>query len=269
MTATAYSIQLTGYTNSTSLFVDLVNIFKGTYTTVSATTGYSISGSLYSFFSSYPSITDQLSPAATLSAFLQSTSHIDSYLSTDPSQTYNLLLSLVTATGLLTISYGTDNNFVIPTHLTDATNVNPGPLVCPTVNILGPAAVVNASSGINIAAGECIPTNTKLFNLSISLTNRGFALACWRSSHSNTILSNSFLCIQRPVDPTTGIPKAFTVTPGDAPIFSLNRNYDDNGTTSLVKTDVDIDYKFNFSTRTGLHIVPTFPQDAARYLREA
>lgn len=58
-----------------------------------------------------------------------------------------------------------------------------------------------------------------------TFTNRGFAISCWKSidldmvyrDRSNYIDRNFMLCIQRPVDPVSGLP----VVTGNAPLFAL------------------------------------------------
>lgn len=262
MTATAFSAKISGYNSTPALFFDIYNILTGNYTYTSLSPVVA-TGSVAPFFTAASSVAPQLSTfQPVLAAYLTSTPVVDNYLTISASQTYNILLTCKVGPSVassavsyeLTIAYGTANNFSVSSG-GDATQVNPLGPVCPIVNLCG-AAVVGSNS-----AGDSMPSFLNAYNLEIALTNRGFALACWNGTAANNAVGNSFLNIQRPVNPSTGLTRTATGT--DAPIFSLFRSYTDNGlavnfegsgSTEDPAISTEVDYGFWFSTVRSLTI---------------
>jgi hypothetical protein len=261
---TAYSVTSAGYSDPKQLFLDLVSMFKGTYVPSSLTSAV-VQGSAMPFFVSAPGSVDMLnSLSPTLAVFLQSTSYIDSYLTVAPSQTYNILLKLSTVPSAnqgmyvsadLSIAYGTTANFSLSgSSNTQADQISPSS-VCPQIDVLGTATLAGGFAN-NLSPG--IPSWNNGFNLITTFTNRGFALSCFPAQQANMVYGNSFLCIQRPVNPSTGIPN----TAGDAPIFSLARDYTDcgdfqidiNTNAGALTNNLDSNLGFRFSTLRSLTI---------------
>ena len=256
MTDTAAFISMAGISDPSFLFSTLVQIFQGTYsydpaTNVAVTPNGNINQVWFSTVPGIQNVTVMPSSGRqVMSAFLQSTSVVDSYLaSTTPTnQTYNLYIQFTQSSpvgypdvsGELVIYYGTSLNFTMP-QLSDystandlangtatlalSTKVTPNPY-CPQVNICGSTVFTNvySSSSKNVY----MPSIDSPSYLNIVLTNRGFALSHWKIFNVNNCFGNAMLCIQRPVDPKTGNPNVAN----DAPIFALSRSYDMDGSST-------------------------------------
>jgi hypothetical protein len=246
MTATAFSAIIPGVTDISSLYFTLINAFLGSLAP-SLTTGSTMNGTQANWFVPVAGYTlpTPTGGASTICAFLSSAAPVDNFLQTDSSQTYNILLKYVNTTSdtvrqanpqLSTQSeqytaeiymyYGTNNNFTMAQDFQAndiVVNVD-----CPSVQICGSGIVKNgAGVGSGNAAGANVskPSIANPGLLGLTFTPRGFALNFWLYAGANNCFGNSMLVIQRPVNPTTGVAH----TAGDAPIFSLARNYTDYG----------------------------------------
>jgi hypothetical protein len=272
MTASAFSAMIPGITDISSLYFSLINVFLGSLNP-SLAIGATLNGAQANWFVPYPgyslpvpvtvgntTITTSVGTAtttivtwsssspttanATFCAFLQSSAPVDSYLTTDSSQTYNLLLKYTNTTPITVITsnpnitqqdplftaemiiyYGTNNNFTQPNN-GNANNITVN-IDCPSVRICGSSSATGAkiSSGSGATTNASKPSITNPGLMSLVFTPRGFALNYWLYAKANNCYGNSMLVIQRPVNPTTGLAH----TQGDAPIFSLARNYNDYG----------------------------------------
>ena len=167
--------------------------------------------------------------------FMESTPNVDSYLSTDGTQTYRILLQ-ANVTNLdtdvqggryqnydnvitdLTITIGTAQQIFTPLGTATQNIYTTLPTVMPD------APTANLWKGL-----------TPYYNIScdmnaiITITNRGFVLSTYRTVDINSMpganksaTGNSTFLVQRPVDPTTGTPKVS----GTAPIFALCKSVD-------------------------------------------
>ena len=164
--------------------------------------------------------------------FMESTSAVDSYLTTDSSQKYRVLFTATVANtdssisnGVyqnydnvitdLTITVGTDQQIFTPAGTPTSSVYTTYPTVMPNTPVFqiwkGLTNLYNQSADMNAV---------------ISLTSRGLALATYHTSDINVMPSatasssaNAMLVIQRPVNPTDGTPKVA----GTAPIFCLGK----------------------------------------------
>ena len=147
---------------------------------------------------------------------LESTSAVDDYISDHPDQKYRLLLV-----------YEMDPAATNPTEYTKMTmymgndlQISANAPVNPT-NIILQAGVME----MVVFQQNYRPSKTSEFNWRISFTDRGFAMAMWKTSYVNRVgnraagkIAGNFSCVvQRPVNPSTGLPKVS----GNAPIFAL------------------------------------------------
>lgn len=69
------------------------------------------------------------------------------------------------------------------------------------------------------------PNNGISYSYQLSLTSRGWALGFWANSRSNSVTNNCIIAVQRPVNPSDGLPRVS----GDAPIFAFWRNITTTG----------------------------------------
>lgn len=139
---------------------------------------------------------------------------IDGYLATDISQIYYVLFRMKKAsddtnlTGVefneVTMTIGTSQQIswtgttAADTEFTVSSNAQ-------TFTVFNPA-----NSPLPASAGTYI----------LSLTTRGFVFSYWKNLNHNAKNANFIVDIQRPVNPTTGIPN----TGGQAPIFFIGRS---------------------------------------------
>ena len=100
------------------------------------------------------------------------------------------------------------------------------------------------TNNVTIPAGAEPSTDVKSVfygkDLFISVTSRGFAFTISSINTVNQRHKNSMICIQRPVNPSTGVIN----TGGTCPIFCLYQNYSDRDPT-------DIDYPLPLSQKPG------------------
>lgn len=133
---------------------------------------------------------------------MESSVNVDAYLSTDPTQKYRIYLwatkDVTGAYTSLTLYFGDASQISMNGDGTDVV-LQPN-----TPSIL----LFNAASA---------PSNTNESNYRMTLTDRGWALGIWPISKVNNVSTNVSVVMQRPVNPTTGLPKI----EGTAPIFAL------------------------------------------------
>lgn len=139
---------------------------------------------------------------------VQSTNSIDSFLATDPTQVYRILFTI-------TYDKAAQND---PTAKATSMTMNVGNEEQLKVNATLDGIVVQTGTmGWTVFGGNVVPSATSEFNYRISFTSRGSAMAVWRTNTVNVVTNNFMYVIQRPVNPTTGIPKV----EGTAPIFAM------------------------------------------------
>src|ERR1700691_1206720 len=186
------------------------------------------------------------SGATVIASLLQTTVATDAYLSTYSTQVYYIYLlgtlgashttyaqnGAATTSKVVTqaqIFWGTSQNFTIPAGATDASQVVISPLT-PSMTIWEQTPGANSggvfvpnpngSSDISNFTGGAMPLPQNAYTAILTITNRGFVLACFSNNQINAIEYNSFICIQRPINPNNGTPK----TQGTAPVFALFRD---------------------------------------------
>lgn len=133
---------------------------------------------------------------------MESTENVDSYLTTDDTQTYRIYLwATKDVNGTyksLTMYFGDSSQIRMNNDDNDV-------LIQPN------------TPSIVIFDGANAPSSTNENNYRLSLTDRGWALAVWPISRVNSATTNVVIAMQRPVNPTNGLPKI----EGNAPIFAL------------------------------------------------
>lgn len=184
---------------------------------------------------------------------------VDSYLATDSTQIYYMIFKG---------SYGTDtnNNQVIETmdlfigtdkQITFDAN-NPTTTIPVLDASLTPLRIFDYSQRINPMVGN---------DLTVTMTSRGFAFIISSIDTVNARYRNSFVCIQRPVDPSTG---NINVS-GTCPIFALAQEctdmdyYDldypygpfskDGDVNAILTADGQIATPYDYTGHVGLHFL--------------
>lgn len=176
-----------------------------------------ISNDLGSWFHVVGRGTDNLSTWA----LLESTSEVDAYLGTpgNEDQTYRLFFRGTKSGGSfpgpdnpgvngiltkVTCFWGTSQQ-IVSSSTTVPPNVQPN---TPSIELW------------EFDINDFVEMATRL-----TVTSRGFALAVWALNTVNQTNKNSLLCIQRPVNPSTGLPKQGAGS--TSPIFALVRSSTD------------------------------------------
>ena len=199
--------------------------------------------------------------ATTYEVIFESTSLVDSYLTTDSTQTYRIALvgsytSTVNPDGVITgdlasiTAYvgsqlqiyidSTSNNLVLDNSLVPITLIDVGEEIQLMVNDNNGNAIPLNSTPVDTSSE--ISTDVKSKNvgrdLLITVTSRGFVFTISSIDTVNQRHKNSMVCIQRPVNPSTGVIN----TSGTCPIFCLYQNYSDRDPT-------DSDYPISYSLK--------------------
>ena len=163
-------------------------------------------------------------------AVFKSTANIDSYLTTDSTQIYRIVF-------VATISGGTTG-----------VNATQGTITSMKMYIGTEKQIVLSSSNPTTTLPFLDPSlnaytiwnqTSDTEDLSINLTSRGFSIVMSKIHTINKKQGNSLICIQRPVNPLTGIVN----TDGTCPIFALIQQPNDsgNGLNFMVVREIGID----------------------------
>ena len=204
---------------------------------------------------------------------LESTANVDSYITTDSTQTYRIALvgSYTGATiagdlanikayigSSLQISIDTNENLIldnslVPIELIDITEDS----LFQVINSSGDVAPIDTSTvDRSSELSDDVKSQQDGRDLHIVVTSRGFAFTISSVNTVNQRHRNSMICVQRPVNPSTGIIN----TSGTAPVFCLYQNYSDRD-----PTDIDYPMPFNFISLTPTQDKTTAPQTPMNY----
>lgn len=147
---------------------------------------------------------------ATYTRYLLESNLVDAHLVANPTQKFRLLLHFennVSGVGFggMVIYYGSADQIKPKDPVPNDVVIQPG---TPSVRIMSP----DTNS----------PNAAREINYRISFTDRGFAFAMWATTSINNKSGQGFICIQRPVNPSTGE----TIVGGKDPIFAIFRGTD-------------------------------------------
>ena len=170
---------------------------------------------------------------------LESTSAVDSYLTTDATQTYRLVFTATVTND--SASYGTgqpdaNNDYTINRNLVTGLTLSigtPGQIYIPS-SASSPASayptILPGTPTFTLWSG--LPASTTVsanVGFVSTLTSRGIAISTYRTADTNTMpgtgsptTANSTIVVQRPVNPSDGTIKV----QGTAPIFALGKSCD-------------------------------------------
>lgn len=170
--------------------------------------------------------------------FMESTSAVDDYLTTDSSQKYRVLFTATVANTDSSVSNGVYQNY--DNVITDLTmTIGTSQQIFTPVGTPSSSAyttyptIMPSTPTFQIWEGLTNQYNQSAdMNAVLSLTSRGFALATYHTGDinvmpgqgSSTSSGNSMVVVQRPVNPSDGKAKVA----GTAPIFCLAKPVDSN-----------------------------------------
>ncbi len=241
----------TGFTHTIMQTINTLDIFKGivdSLNTFGGETWFNKLGGAESLESIW--------------SLLESTPKVDSYLSTsgNSNQIYRLYFEGVK-------KGGSDPTLENPEGV-------PGKLTTMRVFWGTPEQIIFKSNSIQPSIQPGTPsielfslseTDTNELSMRLSVTNRGFVFGIWSIPSLNKTSGNSLFCIQRPVNPKTGLPKQgvgskspiFCLyrghnTPSTEFLFSTVREQDVNASTLGISTKIDSDkILYRFTTEWG------------------
>ncbi len=153
---------------------------------------------------------------------VESAPNVDAFLNTDPTQKYRLAFVLTKNTAAnapnpvtsVVCYYGDADQLKLNNDQTDLI-VNPN---TPSIQVMHTSTMMASI--------------TNEVNYRVTLTDRGWGLSIWPTARVNEANYNTMIVMQRPVNPTTGLPKV----EGKAPIFAFwhgsNHRNGSGGTTA-------------------------------------
>jgi len=134
----------------------------------------------------------------------ESSQNIDSHLAVDATQKYRILFQRLKVNNTTTVT-----EFAM--YFGDANQIKP------TVDNTDVVIAPNTPKVLLLSTETMMPSINNECNYRVTFTGRGFALAIWPTVKINQSANNSMVVLQRPVNPSTGLPKV----EGTAPIFAM------------------------------------------------